>query len=142
MRTHQFAILTGVHERMLYVLLDVHDQHPLFDAAGNNSLDPGTFGDRVWLGFEDPQGDQQRVLLAASGPGPITARRIVDRRVRPAERRRSSRASAAPGSPAARATAWRCACRCRCSAARFGVLVDDRDTPRRRAGELRHAAHR
>ena len=39
--THQFSILTGVHERMLYVLLDVHDQHPLFDAAGNNTLDPG-----------------------------------------------------------------------------------------------------
>jgi signal transduction histidine kinase len=75
--THQFSILTGVHERMLYVLLDVHDQHPLFDGAGNNTLDPGTFGDRVWLGFEDPQGEQQRVLLAASGPGPITARRII-----------------------------------------------------------------
>jgi two-component system, OmpR family, sensor histidine kinase ChvG len=75
--THQFSILTGVHERMLYLLLDVHDQHPLFDAGGNNSLEPSTFGDRVWLGFEDPQGAQQRVLLAASGPGPITARRIV-----------------------------------------------------------------
>jgi two-component system, OmpR family, sensor histidine kinase ChvG len=74
---HQFSILTGVHERMLYVLLDVRDQHPLFDAAGNNPLDPRSFGDRVWLGFEDPQGEQQRVLLAASGPGPVTARRIV-----------------------------------------------------------------
>jgi two-component system, OmpR family, sensor histidine kinase ChvG len=75
--THQFSILSGVHERMLYLLLDVQDQHPLFDAGGNSSLESSTFGDRVWLGFEDPQGEQQRVLLAASGPGPITARRIV-----------------------------------------------------------------
>ncbi|HUL19193.1 MAG TPA: ATP-binding protein, partial [Steroidobacteraceae bacterium] len=74
---HQFSILTGVHERMLYVLLDVHDQHPVFDASGNNTLDPETFGDRVWLGFEDPQGEQQRVLLSAAGPGPFVARRIV-----------------------------------------------------------------
>jgi two-component system, OmpR family, sensor histidine kinase ChvG len=74
---HHFALLTGVHERMLYVALTVHDEHPVFDAPGSNSLDPATFGDRVWLGFEDPEGVQQQVFLSASGPGAVTARRIV-----------------------------------------------------------------
>jgi two-component system, OmpR family, sensor histidine kinase ChvG len=125
--THEFAILTGVHERMLYVLLDVHDQHPLFDAGANNSLDPGTFGDRVWLGFEDPQGVQQRVLLAASGPGPITARRIVT-----GEYGRQSvvlepriRGAWQPGG-----AGYRVEVRVPLSmlGSAFGVLVDDRDT--------------
>ena len=73
---HRFAILTGVHERMLYLLLEVHDEHPLFDAPGNNPLEPSTFGDRVWLGFEDPQGEQQQVFIAATAPGAVIARRI------------------------------------------------------------------
>lgn len=71
-----FGILTGVYERMLFVLLDVYDEHPLFDAPGTNVLDPATFGDRVWLGFEDPQGAQHQVFLAATGPGSVTARRV------------------------------------------------------------------
>ncbi len=29
---HQFGILTGVFERMLYVMLDVHDEHLVFDS--------------------------------------------------------------------------------------------------------------
>ena len=125
--SHQFAILTGVHERMLYVLLDVHDQHPLYDAAGNNALDPGTFGDRVWLGFEDPQGEQQRVLLAASGPGPVTARRIVvgeyGRRSVVLEPR--IRGAWQPGG-----SGYRVEVRVPLSmlGSAFGVLVDDRDT--------------
>ncbi len=73
---HRFAILTGVYERMLYVLLEVRDQHPLFDAPGTNPLDPGTFGDRVWLGFQDSQGEERQVFLAATAPGAVTARRI------------------------------------------------------------------
>src|SRR6266702_851128 len=28
---HQFGILTGVFERMLYVMLEVHDEHLVFD---------------------------------------------------------------------------------------------------------------
>src|ERR1700720_4465573 len=28
---HRFAILSGVYERMLYVLLEVRDEHPVFD---------------------------------------------------------------------------------------------------------------
>jgi two-component system, OmpR family, sensor histidine kinase ChvG len=73
---HRFAILTGIYERMLYVVLEVHDEHPLFDAPGNNLLDPNSFGDRVWLGFEDPDGAQRQVFLAAAGPGAVTARRV------------------------------------------------------------------
>src|SRR3984893_1168980 len=73
---HRFGILTGVYERMLYVLLEVHDEHPVFDAPGINTLDPATFGDRVWLGFQDSQGEERQVFLAATGPGAVSARRI------------------------------------------------------------------
>jgi signal transduction histidine kinase len=73
---HRFRILTGVHERMLYLLLDVHDEHVVFDAAGASPLDPGTFGDRVWLGYEGTDGKEHQVFIAAVGPGSVTARRI------------------------------------------------------------------
>src|ERR1700730_9039847 len=73
---HRFAILTGVYERMLYVLLEVHDEHPVFDAPGTNTLDPATFGDRVWLGFQDSQAEERQLFLAATGPGAGSARRI------------------------------------------------------------------
>ncbi|HUE48319.1 MAG TPA: ATP-binding protein [Steroidobacteraceae bacterium] len=73
---HRFGILTGVYERMLYVLLEVRDEHPLFDAPGTNPLDPGSFGDRVWLGFQDSQGEERQVFLAATGPGAVTARHV------------------------------------------------------------------
>ena len=73
---HEFGILTGVYERMLYVLLDVHDDHVVFDTPGGSALDPSTFGDRVWIGFEGQDGRERQVFIAATGPGSITARRI------------------------------------------------------------------
>lgn len=73
---HRFGILTGVHDRMLYALLEVRDPHLVFDAPGANPLDSSGLGDRVWVGYEDPQGSQQQVFLALTGPGPIIARRI------------------------------------------------------------------
>ncbi|MGH8199739.1 MAG: ATP-binding protein [Steroidobacteraceae bacterium] len=73
---HRFGILTGVNDRMLYVLLEVHDPQLIFDAPGANPLDSTTLGDRVWIGYEDPQGVQEQVFLALTGPGPIVARRI------------------------------------------------------------------
>ncbi|HET9329204.1 MAG TPA: ATP-binding protein [Steroidobacteraceae bacterium] len=73
---HRFAVLSGVYERMLYVLLEVHDEHPLYDAPGTNTLDAATFGDRVWLGFDDAQGEQHQVFISATGPGSVSARRI------------------------------------------------------------------
>jgi two-component system, OmpR family, sensor histidine kinase ChvG len=73
---HRFGILTGVDDRMLYVLLEVRDPHLVFDAPGASSLDSSALGDRVWIGYQDPQGAQEQVFLALTGPGPIIARRI------------------------------------------------------------------
>jgi two-component system, OmpR family, sensor histidine kinase ChvG len=73
---HRFGILSGVYERMLYLLLEVHDEHPVFDAPSSNALDPAIFGDRVWLGYSDPDGEEHQVFLAATAPGALTARRI------------------------------------------------------------------
>src|ERR1700761_1444774 len=73
---HKFGILTGVYERMLYVLLDVTDDHLVFDAAGASPLDPSTFGDRIWLGFEGQDGKEHQIFIAATGPGSVTGRRI------------------------------------------------------------------
>jgi len=71
-----FGILTGVFERMLYVLLDVHDDKLVFDAVGANPLDSSTLGDRIWLGFTGPDGMEHQVFISATGAGPVMARRI------------------------------------------------------------------
>ena len=73
---HKLGILTGVFERMLYVMLDVQDNHVVFDTPGASQLDPSTFGDRVWIGFEGQDGREHQVFIAATGPGSVTARRI------------------------------------------------------------------
>ncbi len=73
---HRFGILTGVYERMLYGILEVDDDHLVFDAPGANPLEPSSIGDRVWLGMSDPQGVERQVFLPAPGPGLVTARRI------------------------------------------------------------------
>jgi signal transduction histidine kinase len=75
----QLRLLTGVHERMLYVLIEVRDAHVIFDAPDADPLDPQGFGDRVWLGFEDPEGSEHQVFIASAGPGPVRARRIEGR---------------------------------------------------------------
>ena len=73
---HRFGILTGVYERMLYGLLDVEDDHLVFDAPGANPLEPSGLGDRVWLGMRDSQGVERQFFIPAAGPGLVTARRI------------------------------------------------------------------
>jgi two-component system, OmpR family, sensor histidine kinase ChvG len=72
-------MLSGVHERMLYLLLEVHDPHVVFDAPDVDPLDPAGFGDRLWLGYEDPLGTEHQVFLATTGPGHVRARRIEAR---------------------------------------------------------------
>ncbi len=124
---HHFGILSGVFERMLYVLLEVHDEHPVFDAPGSNWLDPASFGDRVWIGYADSQGEEQQLFLAASGPGALSARRIEagqfgEQHVIIEPRVRAAWQTAAAG--------YRVEIRLPLSmlGERFGVLVDDRDT--------------
>jgi len=74
---HRFGLMAGVFERMLYVMLDVQDAHLVYDSPGASPLDSSTFGDRIWIGFEGPDGQQHQVFVAANGPGSVTARRIV-----------------------------------------------------------------
>ena len=73
---HRFGILTGVNERMLYVLLDVDDGHLVYDAPGSNPLDPAAIGDRVWIGVQDPAGHERQFFIAPNGPGSTPAKRI------------------------------------------------------------------
>ena len=73
---HRFGIVTGLFERMLYVLLEVRDEHVVFDAPGANPLDPAAYGDRVWLGFDGPEGQEHQIFISATGPGSVTGRRI------------------------------------------------------------------
>jgi len=124
---HHFEILSGVYERMLYVLLEVHDEHPVFDAPGSNWLERATFGDRVWIGYEDRRGEEHQVFLAATGPGALTARRIEsgeygEQRVLIEPRVRGAWQPTKDG--------YRVEIRLPLSmlGERFGVLVDDRDT--------------
>ena len=73
---HRFGILTGVYERMLYGLLEVENDHLVYDAPGTNPLESSGIGARVWLGMRDAQGVEHQVFLPALGPGVVTARRI------------------------------------------------------------------
>jgi len=75
----RLGILTGVRDRMFYAQLDVRDDKVVFDAPGASLLDPASFGDRVWIGFEDTTGAERQVFLATSGPGDVHARRIETR---------------------------------------------------------------
>jgi two-component system, OmpR family, sensor histidine kinase ChvG len=73
---HRFGVLTGVNERMLYVLLNVEDSHVVYDSPGASPLDPAAMGDRVWIGIQDPTGNERQFFLAPTGPGSTPARRI------------------------------------------------------------------
>ena len=74
--THRFGILSGVYERMLYVLLNVEDSHLVYDTLGANPLEPTAMGDRVWVGMQDHTGAEHQYFLATTGPGAVPARRI------------------------------------------------------------------
>ncbi|MBV9621835.1 MAG: hypothetical protein JO341_12550 [Gammaproteobacteria bacterium] len=124
--THRFTLRSGVHERMLYLLLEVQDAHLVYDAPGANPLDATALGDRVWLGFEDPQGAQQQVFIGTGGPGAVSARRIEtgeygQRRVRLEPRIRGAWQPTPEG--------YRLELRVPLSmlGSSFGVLIDDRD---------------
>lgn len=75
-RTHRFEVLSGVHDRMLYLILDVTDAHVVYDLPGGNPLDSATIGDRVWVGYQDTTGNERQVFISVTEPGAFTGRRI------------------------------------------------------------------
>jgi len=123
---HRFRLLSGVYERMLYLLLEVHDEHPVFDGLGTNWLDAATYGDRVWIGYQDPRGEQQQVFLAATGPGSVSARRIAAGEY---GQRSAELEPRIHGAWQTTSDGYRIEVRLPLSmlGAGFGVLVDDRD---------------
>jgi two-component system, OmpR family, sensor histidine kinase ChvG len=122
----RLGILTGVHERMLYALLEVRDDRPIFGAASAGPLDTPAFGDRIWLGFDEPEGPERQVFLAATSAGPVRAQRIetreLGRQVAVEEPRITGAWRLIPGG-------YRVELQVPLSmiGTRFGVLVDDRD---------------
>jgi len=122
-----FQLRAGVHDRMLYLLVDVHDRRVVFDAPQTSPLDPGVAGDRVWIGFEDSDGIETQVFIATTSAGPVRARRIEEgdlgRKLAVDEPRIEGVWQATPGG-------YRVALRIPLSmlGGRLGVLVDDRET--------------
>ena len=123
---HRFGILTGVYDRMLYVVIEVRDPLLVFDAPGASPLDSSALGDRIWIGYEDPQGAQQQVFLALTGPGPIIARRIEAGEFGEETATEDPRIVGAL-QPAAGGYAVEVAMPLSLVGTQFGVLLDDRD---------------
>ena len=122
----RLGILTGVRDRMFYALLDVRDDKLVFDAPNGTPLDPASFGDRVWIGFEDMTGSERQVFLATTGPGDVHARRIETREYGRQEAVDEPRIESA-WQPTKEG--YRIELRIPLSllGSRFGVLIDDRD---------------
>jgi len=129
--TDTLALLTGWQGKYLYLLLEVRDAAPLYDAPGADLLDPSSFGDRVWLAFDDGEDSvlagapQRQYFLATTGPGALLAHRIemreYGRRVAVPEPRIEAAWRSIEGG-------YRIEVRVPLSmiGARFGVLLDDR----------------
>jgi two-component system, OmpR family, sensor histidine kinase ChvG len=125
--TDRLAIRAGVRERMLFVLADVHDDRLVYDTPPGGGLDPADFGDRVWLGFDDPDGAERQVFVAAESAGTVRARRVETRDL---GREVAVEEPRITGAWRATRAGYRVELRVPLSmlGSRFGVLVDDRDT--------------
>ena len=73
------AVLTGVHEHYLYVLLDVTDSKLVFDASDAAALERDAMGDRIWLGLISPTGLETHYFVSGWSAGAVRARRIDTR---------------------------------------------------------------
>jgi signal transduction histidine kinase len=122
----RLAIRAGVRERMLFVLADVRDDRLVYDTPPGGSLDPGDFGDRVWLGFDDPDGAERQVFIAAESAGNVRARRIETRDL---GREVAVEEPRIAGAWRATREGYRVELRVPLSmlGSRLGVLIDDRD---------------
>jgi two-component system sensor histidine kinase ChvG len=122
----RLGILTGVHERMFYALLDVRDNKLVYDAQSSQPLDADSLGDRVWIGFEDTSGAERQVFLSAPGPGTMRARRIETREYGRQEAVEEARIEGA-WQPTSRGYHMELRIPLSLLGSRFGVLIDDRD---------------
>ena len=122
----RLGILTGVHDRMFYALLDVRDDKLVYDAMNAQPLDADSLGDRVWISFEDTSGAERQVFLSATGPGAIRARRIETREYGRQEAVEEARVEAA-WQPTSQGYRLELRIPLSLLGSRFGVLIDDRD---------------
>ena len=74
---HRFAMLTGVHERMLYLAARGARRAPAVRGSGQQ-LSGARHLRRSGVAWRSrtAQGEQQQVFLAATAPGAVSARRI------------------------------------------------------------------
>lgn len=119
-------VRAGTHERYLYLELRSDDDALVFDRSDALPLEPGSIGDRVWLGFTDPDGALQQVFIAAAGSGAVRGRRIVTREL---GRKEALDEPRIVGHWTRTAPGWRLELQLPLSmlGERFGVLHDDRD---------------
>lgn len=118
-------VITGTYERWLYLYLSVTGSPLVFDQSLLNPLDRATLGDRVWLGFDDRRGGQQRIFLSSAGPGELRGRRIEVREYGREEAVDESRITGA-WRPISDGYALEARVPLSMIGRRFGVLVDDR----------------
>jgi dedicated sortase system histidine kinase len=127
----ELGILAGTHERFLFLRVDVRDGRVLYDESDARVLEPEAAGDRIWIGFEQPDGVERQVFLSSIAPGALRARRVevleYGRRVAVEEPRIE-----AAWRQQARGYALEVRVPLSMIGRRMGVLVDDRDA---RGGE-------
>ncbi|MGB8325954.1 MAG: ATP-binding protein, partial [Steroidobacteraceae bacterium] len=81
----RLAVIIGTYERYLYALLEIRGAGVVYDAPGADLLDAASFGDRIWIAFDDAEHEpatpvpQRQFFLAATGPGALLAHRIETR---------------------------------------------------------------
>lgn len=122
----RLRVLAGTGGRFLYLLIEVRDRHVLYDQAGANPLEPAAAGDRLWLGYTDPAGEQRQLFVSGIAPGYLRARRIEAREL---GQRVAVEEPRVEGAWQPMAGGYRIELRLPLSmlGGRFGVLIDDRD---------------
>lgn len=119
-------VLTGTHDRYLFVLLDVTDRRLIFDAADGAALEAQSLGDRIWIGLVDRTGEASQYFISGWSAGAVRARRIDTREY---GRRVLIEEPRIAGAIRPRAGGWIAELRVPLSMVGdgFGVLIDDRD---------------
>jgi dedicated sortase system histidine kinase len=75
----RMRLLTATHQRWLYLVIVVRDAKLDLDQSEITPLDSGSIGDRLWFGFDDRRGGQQRIFLSGASVGEWRGRRIEAR---------------------------------------------------------------